>query len=98
MKFKRTEGDENFLKGLVYGFCQKIALFLIVVFERNQARKDRFFDILHRKGCFSDEKSKVINKFKKSKLSKAVSPWFLICVCLANRGRKDAVETGKVTF
>lgn len=78
------------------------------MFERNQARKDRFFDILHRKGCFSDEKNKVINKSKKSKLSKAVSPWFLICVCLANRGRKDrcfdildkkdAAETGKVTF
>ena len=64
MKFKRTEGDENFLKGLVWGFCQKIELFLFFVFERNQARKGRFFDILHRKGCFSEEKSKVINKSK----------------------------------
>ena len=40
------------------------------------SQKTLFFDILDRKECFLDQKSEVLKKFKKSKISKAVSPCF----------------------
>ena len=40
--FKKRPKNQNFPKGLVHAFRQKLELFFLVVFFLNQATKDRF--------------------------------------------------------
>ena len=51
-------------------FVKKLNFLSSVVFWANQARKDRFFEILDIKECFLDQKIEVLKKFKKSKFGK----------------------------
>ena len=55
-----------------------------------------FFDVLDRKECFLNQKSKVFKKAKKSKFFKGVSPCFLsknpifsLCIFWTNQPKKD---------
>ena len=68
----------HFAKGLVYGFCQKIDLFLICFFFLSKkSQKETFFDILDKNECFLDHKRKVLKNSRKSTFCKGVSPLFL---------------------
>ena len=64
-------------KGLVYGFRQKIDLFLICFFFSKKNQNEKFFDILEKKEYFLDLKSETLAKSKKWTFCKGVSPWFL---------------------
>ena len=49
---KKSTKNQNFPKEQVYGFGQKIELFIVSVFWANQDREDRFFVILDKKKSF----------------------------------------------
>ena len=59
---QKKSKKQNFAKGLVHRFCQKIDLFLICLFFEKESQKETFFDILDKK-CFSDLKSEVLKQF-----------------------------------
>ena len=63
----------NFPKGLVHGFCPKIAFF----FHKNYVRKDRFRYFGKKKQLFLDQKIEVLTRAKKWTFFKGVSPWIL---------------------
>ena len=70
VKFKKSPTNQKFAKGLVQGFCQKMALFLIAVFVGNLATKCHFFIFWIQKDPFSTgivnfEKSKKNREFSK---------------------------------
>ena len=60
---KKVEKSDIFLKGLTYGFCPKMAIF-VKFFLGNIGQRNVFYDILKQKKTFLDYKN---NKFKKSK-------------------------------
>ena len=65
------------LKMLVSSVEQIQRLFYRLFFGEIQPQKKSLFDILDKKECFLDQKSKVRKKTKNSKICKGVSPWFL---------------------
>ena len=64
---------EIFPKGLVHGFGQKGAIFLLL-FLANIGQENVFYDILERKNVFPDYENKKFKKSKNSDFSKGVSP------------------------
>ena len=72
---KKSE-KSKFVKGVSPWFLWKNRMFFHSYFLGKLSQKRLLFDILDRKECFSDQKSEVLKKFKKSKISKAVSPCF----------------------
>ena len=58
-------------------FVTNSTFFSYVFVWRNESQKETCFDILDRKEWFLDLKSEVLQKWKKSKICKGVSPWFL---------------------
>ena len=64
-----------FLKGIVNGFGQKLAIFYLFLL-RELGKKYVFYGILERKNAFVDNINKKSKKSKKWHFSKGVSPWF----------------------
>ena len=63
----------NFPKGLVHGFCPKIAFFFTKIMSEKIV-----FDILEKKKqLFLDQKIEVLTRAKKWTFFKGVSPWIL---------------------
>ena len=81
MKLKKSK-YRVFPKGFVYGFGQKLVIFLDFYFTENRPekcvlnQKKVFYDILDDRNAFLDYKNKKSKKFKNWDFSKVVSPWF----------------------
>ena len=94
MKFSKEPENRNFPKGLVYGFCPNIEVFLIGVFHRSYFRKDRIFKLWKEKNDFNRKKNEILKRAKKWTFSKRVSlcpkiELFLVGVFHRNYIRKD---------
>ena len=80
-KLKKSK-NRVFPKGFVYGFGQKLVVFLDFYFRENRPekcflnQKKVFYDILDDRNAFLDYKNKKLKKFKNWDFSKVVSPWF----------------------
>ena len=61
---EKSKKNRSSPKGLVNGFCQKMAIFHRLFFLHSKAKK-MFRDIPDGKECFLDKKSKVLKKFQK---------------------------------
>ena len=76
-KVLKNSKKVGFCKGVSPFFCcQKIDLFSDMFFFSKKRQKETFFNILDRKECFSDLKSEILKRSKKSTFCKGVSPWF----------------------
>ena len=91
-----------FPKGFVYGFGQKLVIFLDFYFRENRPekcvlnQKKVFYDILDDRNAFLDYKNKKLKKFKNWDFSKVVSPWFwwkigsfFLPFCISKRGQEN---------
>ena len=76
---KKSKKNQNDLKRLVHGFCQKNRNFYLVCFLGKSSQKRLLSDTLERKECFFfHQKSEFFLKTPKNlKFFKGVSPWFL---------------------
>ena len=64
-----------FIKGLVHGFGQKLAIFLHI-FKDNIGQENVFYEILEQKNAFLSYKNKTFKKSKNSHFYKEVSRRF----------------------
>ena len=100
VKFQKGPNKKIFQRGyIVHGFCQKIELLTMRVFQANQGRNDCFFDILDRKEYFLEQKSELFKKcVKNRKFLKGVVhdscpklELLTMCAFFPNQGGKDCL-------
>ena len=53
-----------FTKGLIHGFCPKMAIFPTLFFSGNIVQENILYDILKRKDFFLEYKNKMFEKWK----------------------------------
>ena len=100
VKFQKGPNKKIFQRGyIVHGFCQKIELLTMRVFQANQGRNDCFLDILDRKEYFLEQKSELFKKcVKNRKFLKGVVhdscpklELLTMCAFFPNQGGKDCL-------
>ena len=90
-KLKCQEGLKNrdFLKELIHSFCKKIELYTMC----EQIKPERIVDILDRKECFLDQKSKISKQSKNQNFPKGLVHGFGLQIELfkfwTSEARKD---------
>ena len=68
MKCQEGPKNRDFLKELINSFCKKIELYTMC----GQIKPERIVDILDRKECFLDQKSKISKKSKDQNFPKGL--------------------------
>ena len=68
MKCQEGPKNRDFLKELINSFCKKIELYTMC----GQIKPERIVDILDRKECFLDQKSKISKKSKNQNFPKGL--------------------------
>ena len=69
MKCQEGPKNRDFLKELINSFCKKIELYAMC----GQIKPERIVDILDRKECFLDQKSKISKKSKNQNFPKGIN-------------------------